>query len=136
LSVEGAKLLAVRWSKDGVTMNDATDRTLVLAKASTSLAGLYEALALTDLGAYTAEPVRLSVALPPVLRTGPRPMFVGAGGQARFNVDAEPGAGGVITWWKDGVKLDGSGALELIVSNCKPSAGATAEIDNPAGTVR
>ena len=110
----GTGQLSYQWMKNGADLQGETGATLTLEDVTLEDAGEYSVEVTDSLGAKVSNNARLTVGglpQPPVIKLQPIAQNVDAGGNVTFSVNATGTAPLAFQWMKDGVNIDGEGAL-------------------------
>ena len=140
VTATGTDPLAYQWSKDGVSIAEATTQTLSIAATTVADAGLYRVTVSNSMGFVSSQPARLTVNVPivaPTITLQPLPSTIFAGSPAYFAVAAIGTAPLFYQWSRDGANIvEATNQIFSLAGTTVADAGLyRVTISNSGGTV-
>jgi hypothetical protein len=127
-----------QWSRNGVSIQGGTGKSLAIAPAQPANAGTYR-VSVTNTGGVTSSAgAVLSIVNPvaaPVITQQPRSVSVQAGSSAAFSVAVANESGVTYQWFRNGARITGGTGKSLAIAPALPANAGTyrVSITNPGG---
>ncbi len=134
----GSAPLTFEWQKNSTAIPGANGRTLTIASATPSDAGVYSVVVRNATTSAISQPATLTVNAPPTILTPPVSLVVAVGDRAQFSVVAASSTGALsYQWLRNGAPLAGAtGATLAFASVALADLGTYAvRVANPTGSV-
>jgi hypothetical protein len=134
---DGSAPLSYQWSFGGSAIAGATGPLLNLTNVQANQAGGYSVVATNFAGAATSVVARLTVLMPPAIRTQPTNQTVVLGGNTAFYVDSAGSAPLSYQWFLGGSTIAGATANVLNLTNVQSgqAGGYSLAVANSVGAV-
>jgi hypothetical protein len=134
---DGSAPLSYQWSFGGSAIAGATGPLLNLTNVQANQAGGYSVVATNFAGAATSVVARLTVLMPPAIRTQPTNQTVVLGGNTAFYVDSAGSAPFSYQWWFGSAGLPAQTNSSLVLSNVQAGQAGpySVVITNGSGSV-
>ncbi len=143
-SVHGTGTLAFQWFKDGVAVPGATAPQLSMANYGSDQAGAYTLVATNAVGTVRSDPIVLRppepTPPPPAIVRHPASAreYLGGGVELSFEQEIPPASsslGRTVTWFRDGMKIEGAHNERLIVAPLRPEDAGSYHVEVSQGGV-
>ncbi|HYE32574.1 MAG TPA: immunoglobulin domain-containing protein, partial [Methylomirabilota bacterium] len=116
----GTGSITYQWRRNGAELVNETNSTLVLANATSALAGLYDLVARNDLSASTSAVARVTIAERPRLQPLPFESIVAVGSDFTLNAAATGLQPMTYQWALNGVVIPGATNQTFTITNAQP----------------